>query len=130
MELLIATLLIVMLLVPALDAMQSGIQGSGVHTGLARNNFRVIAKLEELLARPFAELQAQADAVGDSTVLIPPPYSDPPGTTDRRRVFIARYDGDNADIDDDVFTGVDDGLLWVRITINRTNYDIRTLVYE
>jgi hypothetical protein len=130
MEVLIATLLIVILLVPALDAMQSGIQGSGVHIELARNNYRMIAKLEETLSRPFAELQAQADAAGDSTVLIPPPYSDPSGTTDRRRVFIARYDGDNADTDDDEFTGVDHGLLWIRVKINKTNYDIRTLVYE
>ena len=37
MELLIATLLIVIMLVPALDAMQSGIQGSGIHTQLAQN---------------------------------------------------------------------------------------------
>lgn len=130
MELLIATLLIMIMLVPAIDAMQSGIQGSGVHTELAQNNYRVIAKLEEILARPFAELQAQADAAGASNVLVPPPYSDPPGTTDRRRVFVARYDGDDADADADPFTGVDDGLLWIRIKINKTNYDIRTLVYE
>ena len=130
MEVLIATLLIMIMLVPALDAMQSGIQGSVVHIGLAQNNFRVISKLEETLARPFAELQAQADAVASENILIPPPYSDPPGTADRRRVFIARYDGDNADADDDVFTGADEGLLWVRIKINKTTYDIETLVYE
>ena len=37
MELLVATLLIVIMLVPALEAMQSGIQGSGIHTQLAQN---------------------------------------------------------------------------------------------
>ena len=56
MELLIATLLIVIMLVPALDAMQSGIQGSGIHTELAQNQYRMISKMEETLALPFAQL--------------------------------------------------------------------------
>ena len=92
MELLIATLLIVIMLVPALDAMQSGIQGSGVHTQLAQNQYRMISKMEETLALSFSELLAQADLVADSKILIPPPYSDSAGTESRRLVYLARYD--------------------------------------
>ena len=129
-EVLVATLLIAIALVPAIEALRTGVHGSAVHAGFAVNNFRVVDKLEETLARPFAELAAEADAVDDPNTLIPPPYSDPAGTVDRRRVFIARYDGDNADGDDDPFTGVDDGLLWVRVRINRTHYDVETLIRE
>ena len=130
MELLIATLLIVIMLVPALDAMQSGIQGSGIHTQLAQNQYRMISKVEETLALPFAELLEQADLVADSKILIPPPYSDAAGTESRRLVFLARYDGDDADGDKDPFTGTDAGLLWVRVTIEDSPRALETVIVE
>ena len=129
-EVLIATLLIVIMLVPALDAMQSGIQGSGIHTQLAQNQYRMISKLEQTLALPFAELLEQADLVADPTVLIPAPYSDAAGTESRRLVFLARYDGDNADADNDPFTGTDTGLLWVRVTIENSFRSLETVIVE
>ena len=130
MELLIATLLIVIMLVPALDAMQSGIQGSGIHTQLAENQYRMISKMEQTLALPFSELLTQADLVADSKVLIPPPYSDAAGTESRRLVFLARYDGDDADGDKDPFTGTDSGLLWVRVTIEDSPRALETVIVE
>jgi len=136
MEVLIATLLIMIMLVPALDAMQSGIQGSGIHTQLAQNQYRMISKLEQTLALPFGELLTQADLVADPTVLIPAPlsrpdlYSDAAGTESRRLVYLARYDGDNADADDDPFTGTDAGLLWVRVTIEDSSRSLETVIVE
>jgi len=130
MELLIATLLIVIMLVPALDAMQSGIQGSGIHTELARNQYRMISKMEQTLALPFAELLEQADLVADPKILIPAPFSDLAGTESRRLVFLSRYDGDNADTDDDPFTGTDNGLLWVRVTIEDSPRSLETVIVE
>ena len=130
MELLIATLLIVIMLVPALDAMQSGIQGSGVHMQLAQNQYRMISKLEQTLALPFTELLAQADLVADPKVLIPAHFSDPAGTESRRLVFLARYDGDDGDGDKDPFTGTDVGLLWVRVTIEDSPRSLETVIVE
>jgi len=130
MEVLIATLLIMIVLVPALDAMQSGIQGSGIHKQLARNQYRMISKLEQTLALPFAELLAQADLVVDPKILIPAPYSDPAGIASRRLVFLARYDGDDADGDKDPFTGTDAGLLWVRVTIEDSPRALETVIVE
>jgi len=130
MELLIATLLIVILLVPALDAMQSGVQGSGIHTELARNQYRMISKMEQTLALPFGQLLKQANLVADPTVLIPAPFSDPAGTESRRLVFLARYDGDDADGDNDPFTGTDEGLLWVRVTIEDGPRSLETVIVE
>jgi type II secretory pathway pseudopilin PulG len=130
MELLVATLLIVIMLVPALEAMQSGIQGSGVHTQLAQNQYRMISKMEETLALPFGELLQQADLVADPTVLIPEPYSDTAGTEFRRLVYLARYDGDNADGNDNPFNGTDAGLLWLRVTIENSPRALETVIIE
>jgi len=130
MELLIATLLITIMLVPALEAMQSGIQGSGIHTQLAQNQYRMISKMEQTLALPFTELLAQADLVANPTVLIPAPYSDNAGTEFRRLVFLARYDGDNADGNDNPFDGTDAGLLWLRVTIENSPRSLETVIVE
>ncbi len=130
MELLVATLLIAILLVPALEAMQSGIQASGIHTELARNQYRMISRMEQTLALPFSQLQEQAELVADPTVLIPPPFSDPAGTESRRLVFLAGYDGDDADGDKDPFTGTDAGLLWVRVTIEDSPRALETVIVE
>jgi len=130
MELLVATLLIAIMLVPALDAMQSGIQGSAIHTQLARNQYRMISKMEQTLALPFSELLQQADLVADSKIFIPPPYSDAAGTESRRLVFLARYDGDDADGDKDPFTGTDTGLLWVRVMIEDSPRALETVILE
>ena len=129
MELLVATLLIAIMLVPALEAMQSGIQGSAIHTQLAQNQYRMISKMEQTLALPFSELLQQADLVADSTVLIPE-YSDTAGTEFRRLVYLARYDGDNSDADDDPFTGTDAGLLWLRVTIENGPRSLETVIVE
>ncbi len=129
-ELLIATLLITIMLIPALEAMQSGILGSGLHTELAREHYRISEKMEQTLARPFDQLLTQADLVADPTVLIPAPYSDSAGTQSRRLVYLSRYDGDNADTDNDNFTGTDNGLIWVRVAIEGRPHSLETLVSE
>ena len=58
---------------------------------------------------------------------VPTSYSDVSGSTDRRLVYIAKYDADNADADDDGFTGVDDEILWVRVEIENTPFEFETL---
>ena len=50
------------------------------------------------------------------------------GRTVNRQVFLSRYDGDNADADDDPFTGTDDGLLWVRVAIDGSEQAIETVI--
>jgi type II secretory pathway pseudopilin PulG len=129
-EVLVATMLIVILLVPALEAMQDGIHSSEVHVELARNQYRMISKMEQTLAQSFSELLTQADLVANPAVLIPAPYSDTPGTTSRRLVFLARYDGDDADGDNNPFTGTDAGLLWLRVTIENSQRSLETVILE
>jgi len=125
-EVLVAVILIALTLVPAISAVFGGIQGGDIHEQSAQNHYRITGRLEEVLARPFDELQAEADAAGGPGVIVPA-YSDITGTAQRRLVYLARYDGDNADADGDPYTGVDDGLLWVRVQIENTMEGMETL---
>ena len=131
-EVLIAVVLIMIALVPALDALIPGTAGSGIHESIAEDHYRLTGKLEQVLAAPFGQLNSAANAAGSPTT--PTTYSDDVDYADgrqiRRNVFIARYDGDNTDADDDPFTGTDDGLLWVRVTIAGTGMSIESLVSE
>lgn len=131
-EVLIAVVLIMIALVPALDALIPGLAGSGIHESIAEDHYQLTGKLEQVLAEPFGRLNSAANAAGGPTTLTT--YSDDVTYTDgrqiERNVFISRYDGDNADADNDPFTGTDDGLLWVRVAIPGTGMSIESLVSE
>lgn len=128
-EVLIATVLIVTTLVPALEALQPGIAGTGIHETLVEDHYQLTARLEEVLAEPFADLDAAATAAGNANT--PTSYSDvfsyPDGRQVIRNVFLSRYDGDNADTDNDSFTGTDDGLLWLRVELAGSAFSVETL---
>lgn len=97
---------------PAMDALQSGTKASRINaqsTGLA---LKVSGKMEELLAQPFGALNAAA--AGGTT---PSSFSDDAGTPNRQVVLISAWDMDNADLDDDGFTGTDPDALWIRVEI-------------
>jgi hypothetical protein len=131
-EVLIAVVLIVIALVPALDALIPGVAGSGIHETLAEDHYQLTGKLEQVLVEPFGRLNSAANAAGSPTT--PTSYSDVFTYADGRQivsnVFIARYDADNADGDDDPFTGTDDGLLWVQAMIAGSGLSIESLVSE
>lgn len=131
-EVLIAVVLIVIALVPAMDALIPGIAGGGIHESIAEDHYHLTGRLEQVLVEPFGQLNSAAVAAGSPAT--PSIYSDvftyPDGRQISRNVFIARYDADNADADNDPFTGTDDGLLWVRVTIAGTGASIESLVSE
>ena len=111
-ELLVAVLLIVVALVPMLDALRPGLQGAQIHRERAEINFALAGKLETLLTESFADLDAAATAAGAPTNGTS--YSDA-GAPVPHEVFVWRYDVDNADADNDVFTGGEPDLLWLRV---------------
>lgn len=131
-EVLVAVSLIVIALVPALDALIPGMAGSGIHETTAEDYYQLSGKLEQVLVEPFGQLNSAAVAAGSPTT--PTSYSDvftyAGGRQITRNVFLSRYDGDNADADDDPFTGTDDGLLWIRVTIAGSGASIESLVSE
>ena len=130
LEVLISTVLILIVLVPALESIYYGIKGSDLHASQVQGQHFLLAKMEQTLAKPFSDLLSEADAVVSSTTLIPEPYSDAAGSQSRRLVYLSRYDGDNADADSDPFTGTDEGLLWLQVTIEDTTQSLETLIHE
>jgi type II secretory pathway component PulJ len=132
MEVLIATALIAVTLVPAIDALRPGIQGAGIHEARTLRHYELTSRLEEVLARPFSELDEEAQAIDDPAVPSDS-YSDPAGQANRRLVYLSRYDADNADGNGNFFdAGMDEGLLWLRVEIEGTDQAIESLtsVYE
>ena len=131
-EVLIAVVIIVIALVPALDALIPGVAGSGIHESIAEDHYQLNGKLEQVLLEPFGQLRKAANAAGGPTT--PTTYSDTVtyanGRQITRNVFVARYDADNADADDDPFTGTDDGLLWISVAIAGTGMSIESLINE
>lgn len=123
----IAVLLIVVVLVPASDLLASAVRGGQVHQDVSTSHYHLLSKMEEVLAKPFAELRQQADDAGSPTAVVTA-YSDSAGTPQRRLVYLSRYDADDADGDNSVFTGTQEDLLWVKVEIERSSFHVSTLV--
>lgn len=127
-EILIAMLVLAVALVPAMDAVRNAVLGTSAHEEYVVSQRRIASRLEDVLAEPFGALDDAAVAAGGPTV--PTTYSEPVATPERLLVFIARYDGDNADADNDPFTGTDDGILWVRTAIEDRDYALETVTAQ
>jgi hypothetical protein len=115
-EVLLATALLALALVPALEALEIGVRGGGVHEVELALHYRARGALEEVLAQPFFDLATEAILAGGA----PSAYSDPPGTPDRRLVYLSAYDADGD-------TTPDPGLLRVRVEIEATAHVLETL---
>jgi type II secretory pathway pseudopilin PulG len=124
-EVLVSIVLLTILLVPAMQALQTGVVGAEVHSDIAASNARIASRIEELLSEPFADLASAATAAGSPTVATS--YSEAPGTPGRLLVYLSAYDGDNADADSDPFTGTDSDLLWIRVDIEDSIFTLQTL---
>ena len=124
-EILVAILLIAIALIPVLESLQTAQLGTSVQESLSTQHFHLNAKLEEVLAEPYNSLNTAAATSASPTVMTS--YSDVSGAINRRLVYLYGYDGDNADGDDDPFTGVDSNLMWVRVEIEGTAQFIETL---
>jgi len=130
-EVLIATLLITVALVPAIDALSTGLQAGAVHLDTTENHHYLVDRMEALLAESYSDLELEAETLNNpatpSTF-----YSDSvtmvDGRTLTRQVYLSRYDADNDDADGNVFTDTDDGLLWVRVELVETGLDLERLV--
>lgn len=119
-EALLAAVVLAVGLVPALDSLQTAFSGTAVHEDLLLRQQTLATRMEEVAAEPFSNLDAAAQAAGSETVASS--YSDPAGP-ERVLVFLSRYDGDA-----DPFTVTDEGLIWVRVTIEDTAHELTTLV--
>lgn len=125
-EVLVAALVLAVCLPAALSALTAATRAAASERSAIARRYRLDGLMEQLLATPYAALDAAAVAAG--TAAVPTGYSDAVGTPDRRLVFIARYDLDDADGDGNPLTGGDAGLLWIRVSIqNEASYLLETL---
>lgn len=122
-EVIIATVILALTIPPALEALSSGVASSRHAIADGQRLLKLSGRYEELLTEPFATLDAAQ--AGKAT---PSSLSEPAATPDRILVFISGWDADDADADGDPYTGVDPGILWMRLEIENTPLNIDTLV--
>lgn len=121
-EVLAAMILIALISLPALEALTAAVQGATANAESAESVNYLTGRFEEVLADSFSLLESEATGTA-----VPSSFSDAPGSDNRRLVFIAAYDGDNADGDNDPFTGTDDGILWLRIELENSPLAFETV---
>lgn len=124
-EVMVATVVLAVALVPAIEALSTAPQSAEVHRQHLRQHYRLVDTMETLLSESFSALEAEASTPGSPTASAV--YSDVVSTPARRLVYISAYDGDNADSDDDPFTGTDDRLLWIRVEIENSALALEAL---
>jgi type II secretory pathway component PulJ len=109
-EVLLSVVLLAVLLVPALESLQSAIAGNA-NAAVIRRHLALQDKMERVLSRPFADLYTQTYAPGgNTTTSVSASLSDPVGAPQRRNVVLYRYDASAA-----APSAADTGLLFVAV---------------
>ena len=123
-EVMVAVLFLSVALVPMMNSFAPGIQGSTEHRQSAEKHYVLRGAMETVMAESFFDLDAAATEAGDhETATL---YSDPDAAVPYV-VYIWRYDADNADGDNDPFTGGENDLLWIRVEIVNGTHSLQTL---
>lgn len=123
LEALVAVVLVATALIPALDALQSGLLAGRLQELMTRQYHERSSRMEEVLAKAVPALAAEAAASAGA----PSVWSDPPGTPDRLLVYVSLYDADDADGDGNRFTGGESDLVWVRVETEATPHVLESL---
>jgi hypothetical protein len=119
-EVIVALALVVTALVPALEALQSGVRGNTMLAGIAARDALLRAKMEEVLARPFDALNAETYlSGGNTTSSVSAALSDAAGA-ERRIVILYRTDGS-------AVSSADTGLLRIRVAYEAGGIALETL---
>ncbi len=120
-EVLVTLVLTAVALVPALEALQSGVIGSSVLLSVVDRDALLRAKLEEVLARPFDTLNAETFLGGGNTgSSVSAALSDAAGAADRRLVILYRTDGA-------ALSAADTGLLRIRVVYEAGGTALETM---
>ncbi|MDO7597659.1 MAG: type II secretion system GspH family protein [Pseudomonadota bacterium] len=136
-EVLIAIFILAVAIVPAMEALQTSIQGAGVQESLIVQHYTVNARMETMLAESYSSLLAGAKVATDAST--PTSFSDSAGGAERVVVLLALYDADafpftisdpNNDADNDIYTGDTSDLLWLRVEIENTAVAVESLKYR
>lgn len=126
-EVLVAGVIIAVMLIPAMEAITPALLQSDSQIKRVQRKHALVGIMEEVMSESYSTLEAEAQAVGDPNTASDI-YSDAAGASDRRLVYLSGFDGDDADGDGDVFTGTDQGLLWIRVTMQDTDLQLQALL--
>ena len=107
-EILLSVLLLGILLVPALQALNTAISGST--SNLAAQQLMLRSKMEEVLSQPYSALKAENTLVGNTTTSVSTKFSDGSGAANRRIVVLYRFDAAT-----NALSGNDTGLVQVNV---------------
>jgi hypothetical protein len=108
-EVLLSIVLLGILLVPALQALNTAVAGNS--SGLAAKQLNLRSKMEEVLSKPFGQLYAETYASGGNTATsVSTQFSDASGATDRRVVVFYRFDAAT-----NTLSANDTGLIFVSV---------------
>ncbi|MGB7990241.1 MAG: hypothetical protein WCF44_12640 [Candidatus Methylophosphatis roskildensis] len=119
-EVMVALVLVVMALVPALSAMQTSTRGSAALGSITARDALLREKMEDVLAKPFDTVNAETFlAGGNTTTSVSTALSDPSGP-DRRIVILYRTDGS-------ALSSSDTGLVRVRVAWEAGGTALETL---
>jgi prepilin-type N-terminal cleavage/methylation domain-containing protein len=148
-EVLVAMFILAIAIVPAMEAIQSGIQGAGIHESLTRQHYAVIKCMEEVQAKSYGDLLNAAQTAGNATTASNS-FDTECKQTEQVLVFLALYDADDTvpidlsnpdidgnpftfvdsdiDSDGDIYTGDTSNLLWLRVELENSVLKLETLV--
>lgn len=108
-EVLLSIILLAILLVPAMQSLNSAISGGS--SGVATKQLNLRNKMEEVLSKPYKLLYAETSVFGgNTTTSISSNYSDAAGATNRRVVVLYRYDTNT-----NAISSIDTGVLYVSV---------------
>lgn len=140
-EVMVASVLLAITLVPMHQALQGGMMVADRHQSFTTDHYQLTAKMETVLSEPYSKLIKAAELAANHKT--PSLYSDAGGTPARRLVYLSFYDANNSDADNNPFTisdansdgdgnpytgsDVDISLLWVRVEIENTRQILETL---
>lgn len=140
-EMLVATVIVLASLGPAIDSLQSSQLAAELHGTESALQYQVMGRMEDVLAESFDSLTSAASIAGNPAN--PSTYSDLVGTQDRIIVSLSLYDVANQDSDNDFYTLFDsntDGdfnpytgsgakieMVWVRVAIPGTTHVVESL---
>jgi type II secretory pathway component PulJ len=108
-EILLSVVLLAVLLVPALEALQSAIAGNA-NAALVSRHLALQDKMERVLSRPFADLYRETYSGGNTTTSVSASLSDSVGTPERRNVVLYRYDASAK-----ALSAADTGLVFIAV---------------
>lgn len=125
-EVLIAAIVLSLALVPASDALMEVIRHTQEVRSLLQTNYHIQVLLETVLTNPYTTLAAELSVAAP----VASRFSDPTATTHRRIVYILPFDADNADTDDNHFSGAESNILRVQVVSENTGIEFTTLMRQ